>query len=170
MLDKWKKERETAKLADWMTAVMSADPVWAVLACKTQWICPLCGQVAADVPSRAELPAKALAHLRKKCGPFSSGVREPQFSKDQLDAKIRFLEVKALVLSSLLWQQRDSRGRWYCPYCVREGEVQIPLDGRINLELIERMNRHIESCFAYDHGRGQAKPAYRLRTRGTLQV
>lgn len=157
MFDKYFKEKEEAKLREWLTGAMAGNPTWAVFALKTQWICPLCGTVTPSLPNRAEHFEKVWAHLREKCGPFATGVREPQMSKAQLEGVARFLEIKNTIFANPLWQQRDSKGHWYCPYCVRDADILIPPDGKIGLDLVAKIRQHVDSCFAYDHGRGQVK-------------
>lgn len=163
MLDKFKKERESGKLREWLSGIISGAPVWNVFASRSQWLCPFCGQVGAAILARTELVDKALAHLCDKCPVFHTGVREPRFSKDQLDQKALFLEVKNQIVANPAWQQRNVQGHWYCPYCVRDSEVQIPLDGKINLEVVDKMYKHVESCFAFDHGRGGQKTLAELQ-------
>lgn len=75
-----------------------------------------------------------------------------------MDPKQRLLWMKDQIVQSKAWQQRTSGGIWYCPYCVRETDVQFPLDGRINMAVVERIFGHVDHCFAYDHGRGSPKP------------
>lgn len=75
-----------------------------------------------------------------------------------MDPKQRLLYMKDQVVKERAWQQRTSEGAWFCPYCARETDVEFPLDGRINMSVVERIFKHVENCHVFDHGRGRVKP------------
>ena len=151
------KDREVAKTREWVDSMLMGNRSWGVIALGKYWICPLCATIAAEFEKRADLPDAAFLHLQEHCTPFQAGQREPRVGPGELETMARALQIKAEVKSSALWQQRDSRGRWYCPYCARETDVLIPASGTINVDILTEIVVHVERCFAYEHGTGRIK-------------
>jgi serine phosphatase RsbU (regulator of sigma subunit) len=149
------KEKEDQKLRDWIAQNLRSSASWGVFTQGTRWICPLCASVAVEVEDEDALLDAIWKHLHERCTPFQAGIREPRKDLPTLEAIARRIEIKAEILSSSAWHQRDSRGRWYCPYCLKDTEVTIPKDGSINADLMTAISDHVERCFAYDHGIGR---------------
>ncbi|NUN49042.1 MAG: serine/threonine-protein phosphatase [Candidatus Brocadiae bacterium] len=151
------KEREEERQKNWLESVLRAERAWSVTALGKQWICPLCVVVAVEYDSIDELPDLIWEHLSTRCTPFQAGIRQPKRNEDELKEMAREIDIRAQVVTSPVWQQRDSRGRWYCPYCARETDIVIPRGGSITTEHLKAITKHVGRCFAFEHGRGAMK-------------
>lgn len=147
-----------AKLEELIDREISTTAVWKVTALGNQWLCPFCGKVGAVFNNAYSLREGAIAHFTEKCAPFATSNMVPQVSVEELRRRAVFLEVRSYLASKPEWQLRDREGLWYCPFCARETEVKIPPDAKLTTDLIRGIQDHVESCFAYDHGKGEPKP------------
>ncbi len=77
---------------------------------------------------------------------------------EAMDRNARLLWAKEQILRTKAWQQHTAEGQWFCPFCARETDAHLPLDGKINNVVIERIYDHVDNCFAFEHGRGKLKP------------
>jgi serine phosphatase RsbU (regulator of sigma subunit) len=132
------------------------NAAWGQFLFGKNWLCPYCGKVAIeDAKGHPELPDLVLEHL-KGC-PKWKEFEGPQRSAAELSDSIRKTEITQHMRTSQVWRLRDSEGHWYCPYCARATDVVFS-SNKVTKETLEAIVRHLEKCFAYDHGDGQAQP------------
>ncbi|MEZ0229300.1 MAG: PP2C family protein-serine/threonine phosphatase, partial [Planctomycetota bacterium] len=61
------------------------------------------------------------------------------------------------------WQLMDTRRRWFCPFCGEATDIEVPKDRTMTENVLRDLCLHIETCFAYSHGKGQEKPLEALK-------
>jgi serine phosphatase RsbU (regulator of sigma subunit) len=132
---------------------LGTNPAWNQFLFGKNWLCPYCGKVALEgAKDHPELADMILDHL-KSC-PAWKEFEGAQRSAAELEDSIRKTEVTQQVRSNGAWRLRDSEGNWYCPYCARATEVVFS-SNKFTKETLEAIIRHLEKCYAYDHGQGQ---------------
>lgn len=143
-------------------------PSWQVVVGGKTWICPFCGAAAIKrYPEGEEERVEAvLDHLDGDCHLFRGGEgQERPLGELRRVAARRELRrrIKRQLVSHHSWQLVDHKRNWFCPYCAEATQVAIPTDRRMTEETLQGIVSHVESCFAWDHGRGQEKPHAQLK-------
>ncbi len=132
---------------------LGTNMAWGQYLFGKNWLCPYCGKVAVENgKDNPELPDMVLEHL-KACPPWNEfqGTQKPLA---ELASSIQKTEITQHMRSNAAWRLRDSEGKWYCPYCARSTEVVFG-SNKLTREILESIARHLEQCYAYDHGEGQ---------------
>lgn len=143
-------------------------PSWQVVVGGKTWICPFCGAAALkrwpdDDEERVEA---VLDHLDGDCHRFRGGEGE-ELPLNELRRAAARRELRRRIKRNLVshhsWQLVDPKRNWLCPYCAEAAPVSIPTDRRMTEETLQGIVAHVESCYAWDHGRGQEKPHAQLK-------
>jgi serine phosphatase RsbU (regulator of sigma subunit) len=151
LFGKYKEKRWRERVAK----ELGTNPAWRQYLFGKNWLCPYCGKVAIENgKDNPELPDIVLEHL-KACAAWNE-FQGIQKSAAELAASIQKTEVTQHVRSNAAWRLRDSEGNWYCPFCARSTEV-VFASNKFTKETLESIIRHLEKCYAYDHGEGQSQ-------------
>ena len=145
-----------------------ATPSWQVVVAGKTWLCPYCVAAAVKkLPEGEEERVEAiLDHLDGDCHAFAGGEGEERPLAELRRAAAR-RELRRRVKKNLVahhsWQLVDPRRSWVCPYCGESTGVPVPADRRMTEEVLQGIISHVESCPAWDHGRGQERPHAQLK-------
>ncbi len=141
---------------------LQVNPAWRVYLLGKTWICPYCGKAALEnAKDHPELADMVLDHL-KACSDWREfqGIERPAGA---LQAVVHKTEITQQMRSNPVWRLRNSEGNWYCPYCARATEVVFS-SNKLTNELLAAILKHLEKCFAYEHGEGQPQTLQYVQT------
>lgn len=139
------------------------EPLWNVTVQGRSWLCPYCAKVGVEAlpEDEKERVEAMLDHLVDGPCPdlhLGEGTLRP-IGELRREAALRELrrKVKRDLAQKPSWQLIDSRRHWFCPYCGEATDIEVPKDRTMTEQVLRDLCLHIESCYAYAHGKGQEK-------------
>jgi serine phosphatase RsbU (regulator of sigma subunit)/rubredoxin len=165
------------KLLKRITAeLLARNPSWCVIVGKRDWLCPFCGEIGAEgLRMDDSLELLILQHLATGCDGFT-GPDAQTLAPAELQRRAAVLALKRRVGRRVerdpVWQVRDRKGAWICPFCARPTDVALELpdergpgaeaDGVVREHDLRRIVRHLLSCEPYQQGKGDPRPLVEL--------
>lgn len=143
---------------------LDAVATWKVRV-NNRWVCPFCVQLV-KVRRDDPLADKVLDHLDGNCEQFRDGDGEERpLAELKRVATQRELRryVKNELVTNASWQLLDLNRRWFCPFCGDATSASIPKNRKMTEDVLQGILDHVESCYAYDRGRGQEKAFAHLK-------
>lgn len=146
------------------------EALWSVTVHGKGWLCPYCAKVGVEnFPQDDKEKVEAiLDHLVGGPCPdvhLGEGTTRPLA---ELRREASFRELRRRVKRDLgrnpAWQLIDLRRRWFCPFCGEATDIEIPKDRTMTEQVLRDLCLHVESCFAFSHGKGQEKPVEALKS------
>ena len=145
---------------------LEGSPSWGLVV-KNKWVCPYCAQLAGiPTDAQADRVEAILDHLDGACPDYRGGEgTEQPFPTLRQVATRRALRtmVKQQLVKSRSWQLIDYSQRWFCAYCGDATSVLIPKDRKMTEQTLKGIMAHVESCYAYERGKGREKPFKHLK-------
>ncbi len=145
------------------------EAVWSVAVHGKGWLCPYCAKLAVDdLPQDEKKRVEAIVdHLLEDPCPdlhLGEGTLRP-LAELKREANYRELRrrVKKELTRNAAWQLMDTRRRWFCPFCGEPTDIEVPKDRTMTEAVLRDLCLHVETCFAYSHGKGQEKPIETLK-------
>ncbi len=163
VLDRLRHGWEQSKLRAWLQKEMPANPAWRVMVLPDLWLCPICLEAGAQFRKAEDLYEAAAIHLAQMCEKYKTGQREPAVSIDRLQATARYLCAEEKVATDQAWQQRNQKGLWHCPYCLKETPARLAANGAADRAALENIARHLQSCPRWENGHGKPAAAGEVR-------
>lgn len=145
---------------------LEGNPSWGLVV-KNKWVCPYCTKLTVIAPNaQADRVEAILDHLDGACPDYrgGEGAEHPFPSLRQVATRraLRTL-VKQQLVKSRSWQLIDYSQRWFCAYCGDATSVLIPKDRKMTEQTLQGIMAHVESCYAYERGKGREKPFKHLK-------
>ena len=153
---------------------LKSSAVWRVRDPEGNWYCPFCSRATEVTFASNKLTRETLEGIVKhleNCFGYDHGKGQPQTLQYiqgliQTSERIKNLTgtVAEKMASDPLWQYKNDRHRWACPYCRRMiDSVDLSSDFLTRSVAPREVARHlVESCPGYQEGKGRPAAAAEL--------
>ncbi len=135
---------------------------WRVRTAEGRWVCPFCGEAAAD-----RLLAPLAARHLMDCPRYRDKTSKNTMAVEELRARADLLSIREEAEYRLstadAWNVQDADGGWICPFCGAIPEVNLPKEGAVPAEALDRITAHLTMCEGYHRGAERGLDALEMK-------